>query len=213
MAIRLSSAEGQRLLKKCHENSDNLIQPHLVRLFRHQQTNVTCAVASAAMCLNARHVGETGSNAASQEGLPHQEEKLMVHPKLASVIDVEKLQEGGMTLDESLNIYLNLGYEAKRYHASDVSVDELRKIAVDVLSAKASERAIVMNYHLNKVGFEVYFGHFSPLGAYDRDSDRFLILDTYLDTESVWVTTDMLFDAINTVDDCSGKLRGFITIA
>ena len=53
----------------------------------------------------------------------------------------------------------------------------------------------------------------SPLGAYDADSDRFLVLDVAsYKWPAVWVEATTLFTAMDTVDPDGGATRGFVVI-
>jgi Phytochelatin synthase len=56
-------------------------------------------------------------------------------------------------------------------------------------------------------------GHISPIAAYNAKTDRLLILDvaTYK-YPSVWVSTEALWKAMNTVDSASGRSRGFAVV-
>jgi hypothetical protein len=72
---------------------------------------------------------------------------------------------------------------------------------------------LLVNYQREVLGQE-RVGHISPLAAYDRDSDRVLILDTAgYKYPPTWVPMESLFTAMSTVDSASGKSRGFIEIS
>ena len=56
-------------------------------------------------------------------------------------------------------------------------------------------------------------GHFSPIGAYDSESDSVLILDVAkYKYPPFWVTTSDLQASLNTIDSDSGKSRGVVQI-
>jgi len=57
-------------------------------------------------------------------------------------------------------------------------------------------------------------GHISPLGAYDGDTDKFLILDVArYKYPPVWVKAAVLFGAMNTADsDNNNRTRGYVLI-
>lgn len=61
---------------------------------------------------------------------------------------------------------------------------------------------VMINYDRKGLG-QLGGGHFSPLGAYDRSTDSFLILDVAkYKYPPVWVGADTLFAAMATVDQC-----------
>jgi hypothetical protein len=56
-------------------------------------------------------------------------------------------------------------------------------------------------------------GHFSPIAAYDSESDSVLILDVAkFKYPPFWVNVTDLFNAMNTIDSDSGKSRGLIRV-
>ena len=56
-------------------------------------------------------------------------------------------------------------------------------------------------------------GHISPLGAYDADSDRFLILDvSRYKAPAVWVLAERLFAAMAEPIGPDAGTRGFLLI-
>lgn len=58
-------------------------------------------------------------------------------------------------------------------------------------------------------------GHISPLAAYDRETDRFMILDVArYKYPPVWVKTEDLFAAMNTPDsDNDNRSRGYVLVS
>ena len=72
---------------------------------------------------------------------------------------------------------------------------------------------VLINYFRNALG-QQKGGHFSPLAAYDKETDRFLILDVArYKYPPVWVKAEELFAAMNTKDsDNDDKSRGYVLI-
>ena len=73
---------------------------------------------------------------------------------------------------------------------------------------------VIINYLRKAIGQEKG-GHISPLAAYDKETDMFLILDVArYKYPPVWVKAAELFGAMNTVDkDNESKTRGYILIS
>ena len=70
----------------------------------------------------------------------------------------------------------------------------------------------MVNY-LRKAIAQETGGHISPLAAYNKQTDRFLILDVSgYKYPSVWVKTTELLQAMATVDFDSQKTRGFMLV-
>lgn len=69
---------------------------------------------------------------------------------------------------------------------------------------------VIVNYKRAGLGQEGG-GHISPLGAYDKESDRFLLMDVNTDKYTwVWVTSKQLFHAMGTMD--KNENRGFLLV-
>ena len=74
-----------------------------------------------------------------------------------------------------------------------------------------SKNFVVVNFDGKIVGNNTG-GHFSPLAAYDEESDSVLILDVALHkTNWYWVDLDKLFEALNTKDE--DTYRGYLVIS
>jgi hypothetical protein len=88
------------------------------------------------------------------------------------------------------------------------SEDEIRRDLVENLSRKG-DYAIVA-YQREAVG-QPGFGHISPLGAYDAQSDSFLVLDVNPSTAGwVWMATSILVKGMRTFDTVEN--RGYVLI-
>jgi hypothetical protein len=72
---------------------------------------------------------------------------------------------------------------------------------------------VLVNYQREVLG-QGRVGLISPLAAYDRESDRVLILDTAAHKyPPTWVPLTSLVSAISTTDGATGKTRGFLEVA
>ena len=103
------------------------------------------------------------------------------------------------------------GATTKPIHASDVSVDEMRKMMKSNL--QRSGDYVAVNYQRKFIG-QPNGAHFSPVAAYDAKTDTFLIMDVArYKFPPVWVRADDLHDAMNTHDSEVPQTRGFILIS
>ena len=122
----------------------------------------------------------------------------------------EEVLKSGLTL-EQIGLYVNsLGANSSVHFGSELSVTDLRALVKSSLSNR--NQRILVNFErksLNQAGS----GHFSPIGAYDSDSDSILILDVAkYKYPPFWVTTSDLQASLNTIDSDSGKTRGIVQI-
>jgi hypothetical protein len=136
---------------------------------------------------------------------------MVLNERTEKIRPQEILAKKGMTLDQFGEIVGTYPVKADVRHAADSSLDEFRTSATQYLDAP--DRHVVVNYLRDAIGQE-RGGHFSPLAAYDADSDRFLLLDvSRYKYPPIWVEADALFAAMNTPDsDNDNKTRGFVLV-
>jgi Phytochelatin synthase len=127
---------------------------------------------------------------------------------------LSRAYHAGMNIDEIRDLLVAHGCrEVIRVNASDCTADKFRQDAIGALSRSDSSKAIIVNYHMmSLLGQNLPFGHHSPLGAYHAPSDRLLILDTWPATVECWVTVELLHAAMNTVDNETGRTRGYCVV-
>lgn len=117
---------------------------------------------------------------------------------------------GGMSLAELGGLLGAHGLAVEVRHADTFDVAELRRTVIANLADPAD--FLLVNYLRAELG-QTPVGHISPLGAYDRHSDRVLILDTAsYHYPHTWVPLSGLYDAMATVDRASGLHRGFVIV-
>lgn len=201
--VALDSPEGERLLLEAKAREDFF---HLVTTYVAQEQPSFCGVASSVMILNALPIA---SPPAEPGALFNQtnffnEAGNRVRPR-------EDVLRGGMTLETIADLLRTHPTEVKAVYASDTTLEAFRDLAAKNL-AKADDY-IIVNYQRSELGQETT-GHFSPLGAYDEKTDRFLLMDVArYKYPPVWVEAATLFKAMSTLDLDSGKSRGFVVVS
>ncbi|XP_072045096.1 uncharacterized protein [Amphiura filiformis] len=211
--IPFHSPEGQQLLQE-----SSAFQTLLTRLFKKQENNTFCGVQSSALLLSAQHFGAKFPDVASQkdcslESPPYVEGNMFSYTETKAAMDEAKVDAEGCTMEQVYNLFKQHGRNIKMYHADTVTVDEFRSLASKALSHHDSSWGVIANfdeYDLQQ-DFTVH-GHFSPLAAYHAPTDRFLLLDTWMNTVDVWVKTEDMFAAMKTIDSDTNKYRGFIIL-
>jgi len=203
--IDLRSIEGQSLLLK--SESKAAFFP-LVSQFVTQKLQSYCGVASLTMVVNALNIPapaapEFGSYRIFTQdnlfdGLPDD----VRHP--------DWIVGHGLTLDE-------LGALARRFspnsiviHAEPGGESAFRDVAAQALATPG--RYVVVNF-LRAALHQEGYGHFSPLAAFDADSDRFLLLDVArFKYPPLWIKTSDLYAAMSTTDPAAQAWRGYLII-
>jgi len=204
--IAFDSEQGRTLF--LHSEANKSYFP-LGLYFVTQDNPAFCGPASIAMVLNALHVPRPPSRLTLGLGLYDQEN--IFDAKSEAIKTRTAVMQSGMTLDELGKLLAAHDLKVAVYHAGDSNLDEFRRLAESDLKSK--ERFVLVNYLRSRIG-ESVAGHISPLAAYDKDSDRFLILDvSRYKYPPVWVEAGALFAAMNTADTDNGnQTRGYVIV-
>jgi hypothetical protein len=198
---RLVSAEsetGRRMLASAEARADHV---PLSRWFVSQEKLSWCGPASATIVLNAMSSPPAGE-ALTQRGLFTREAR-QVRGKLQTSL-------GGMSLDELGQLLRAHGAIADVVHAEETDFLSFRRTAGANLAD--DDNFLIVNYDRTVLG-QAGAGHISPVAAWDQSTKRLLVLDTaaywYPPT---WVAVTDLWAAMDTVDDRSGRTRGYIVV-
>lgn len=202
-----SSVEGEALLVGAEARSAYF---PLVDNFLTQKTQTYCGVASMVMIFNAMQLPAPEVPEYAPFRTFTQDNVLDVRTE--AILPRDVILKQGITLDQMGALLAVQPVEAEVRHASGSSLDAFRSEASAYLAKPG--HFVLINYLRNKIGQEKG-GHFSPLAAYDRDSDRFLILDVArYKYPPVWVKAEEIFSAMNTFDsDNEGRSRGYVLIS
>ncbi len=182
----------------------------LVNSFVTQQNQAFCGVASTVMILNAMELPAPAVPAYDPYRTFTQDNVLT--PETEKIIPLELIKKQGITVDQLAGMIGTFPVTVKLSHAADSSVDTFRAEARAALATPG--HFVIINYLRKAIGQEKG-GHISPLAAFDKETDRFLILDVArYKYPPVWVRTADLFNAMNTTDKDNDNLtRGYIVIA
>jgi hypothetical protein len=205
--IASTTQEGEALLigAEAREAYFTLVSNYLT-----QQTQSFCGVASMVMVFNAMQLPAPEVPAYAPYRTFTQDNVL--DARTEAILPRDTILKQGITLDQMGALLAVQPVNVTVRHASDSSLDSFRSEASSHL--QQSGQFVLVNYFRNALG-QQKGGHFSPLAAYDKDSDRFLILDVArYKYPPVWVKAEELFAAMNTKDsDNDDKSRGYVLIA
>lgn len=204
--VRLDAAEGSRLLFESEANAAFL---PLISHFETQKSLAHCGVASIAMVLNALDVPAPVAASYGSYRLFTQEN--LLNRLTDSIVTDRAVARRGMSLADVAEVLGVYGASVDMHYASGSSVERFRKIAVEYLDSP--RRHVIVNYSRTALGQDGP-GHISPLGAYDAESDRFLILDvSRYKAPAVWVSTEKLFGAmVEPLGPGNARTRGFLLV-
>ena len=203
--ISLESELGQRMLEQSQAKR-NFIP--LISNFTTQINATYCSIASTAMVFNAGGVPRPGS---TENPSGHYFDQVnLIKEANKKGFDGDRVLKEGMTLDRYTHFLSLFPVQATITHAAGTTLDAFRTLAISTL--QTPNEFLVVNYFRPDVG-QAGGGHFSPVAAYDAETDRFLILDvTRGKYPPTWVPASRLFTAMQAVDSDSGLSRGFAVI-
>ena len=93
-------------------------------------------------------------------------------------------------------------------HKAGTSLNQFREEALQTLSTGGVHvYVVILNFERVRVGYASHFaGHMSPIAAYYRPTDSFLLYDVAVKTwQPVWVPAELLFGGMDTMDKPAGR--------
>ena len=188
-------------------------QPEAAQIFAHSRANASawklmryydtqanpafCGVASSEIVLNSLAVPSPPSADTGPYSMFNQSN--FFTDKVSAVKAEQLVRHQGIELDQLAAMLGTFDVKIDTYHADRLgSLEEFRRVASDALSDP--DKRVIVNYYRPGLG-QKGGGHHSPLGAYDAETDRFLILDVArYRLPPVWATAADLWNALDTTD-------------
>jgi hypothetical protein len=204
--IALPSAQGQALLARAEQSTAfwRLLQFHT-----NQVRRATCAVASGVTALNA-----LGIEGPPVEGLSKQKWFTLdnfLSPAAQRIRTQEQVFARGYPLLEWAQVLRTLGADVRAVPVD--SQQQLDAVRRDLRAYLDDPDAVVM-VQFSRVALGLKSGgHCSPLGGYDAQSDRFLLMDVgnYV-RPFAWIEAQALFEAMQMLDPDGNVPRGYLIV-
>ncbi|CAN8070004.1 unnamed protein product [Agarophyton chilense] len=127
-------------------------------------------------------------------------------------LDIERVKVEGMTMDQLARTAQCQGSVVKVLR--HLSIDETRNIIKRSVRGRAngSFEFVIASYDRRALG-QTGTGHFSPVAAYDENTDSVLVLDVArFKYGPHWVHLPDLVEATKPTDSSTGLPRGFMTL-
>lgn len=204
-SIGLDTPEGQTLLLESTEKADYW---PLSLHFETQDEPSHCGPASSIMVLNSLAVAAPLSQV--HQPFRYFDQQNFFQPSVQKILPLSVLRTQGATLDQLGAMLACWGTDVEVHHAADFGVEMFRRQARQAVAS--GQEFVILNFHRDPFQ-QVGGSHFSPLAAYHENSDRFLVMDVArYRYPPFWVTTERLFESMNTLDGVSRKTRGYLLI-
>jgi hypothetical protein len=207
LPIALNSRKGEMLLMESSSRMDYL---PLTMEFVSQEKPGYSGVASAVMALNALYVPAPKASGFDGQYEFFTQENIFHNKATQKIVLPEAVSSESMTLKQLTQFVQSHGIQAKAHHGSEIGLDEFRSKLVENL--EQGYNFILVNYSRESIGQDKGT-HISPVAAYNKESDRFLILDvSRYKYAPIWVTAEQLWEGTKAKDPTSGESMGFVWV-
>lgn len=203
--IGFSTVEGKALFSGALASGHAEIFFPLMESYNTQSAPAFCGLASLSMAMNALLIdpGRTWS------GVWRWFDDSMLD--CCDPLEVIKLK--GVTLPKLHCLAKCNGAVSKLTYGPDIDVNAFRELVIRCCSIEDGEQMILIASYSRQALNQTGSGHFSPIGAYNRERDMALILDTArFKFPPHWVPLESLHAAMLENDMDTMKPRGFLTI-
>jgi hypothetical protein len=180
-----------------------------------QPTDASCSLASATMLINALRIPQ----------MQYANQKLATtNSVVRSTNDAWKnaVKQGGsgVTLDQFGSF---LTQAMKAYHIQPTNIEVIHATGVKDIATKFHQALLdgektgrtylIVNFDLKLISRTESSGHFAPVGAYDVNTKRVLIMDPEREFfEPYWVPEHRLLNSMETKDPDAHINRGFVVV-
>jgi len=187
----------------------------LIEQFTTQSEPAYCGLSTLVLVLNALSV-DPGQN---WKGPWRWYEESMLN----CCIDLEEVKETGITLKdfECLAHCQGLSVDLKYCKEGNSSLEDFREAVekacvekIDINNNSDEKLDVLVVSYSRKLLGQTGSGHFSPLAAYDAESDSVLILDTArFKYGAHWAKLSLVYEAMIPIDPDTGKSRGYALLS
>ena len=226
---------GPKTVNRLARSEANVDFTKLSNHFETQQNGIVCGLASSAIVLNSMFLGQDVKLPEDKVSISKEDGKYIskkYNPFLKKFTQNTVLNEKTKTKTQILGKPMKIHDKTKADYGLQLSqLEELvksngtkvtKKVVTDkttvqsvrdemVRNLKTKGDYILVNYKRSALG-QKGGGHISPIGAYDKQTDSFLIMDVNPNRAPwIWVKAEALVQAMNTFDTVEN--RGYLLIA
>ncbi len=180
-----------------------------------QPTDASCSLASATMVINALRIHQmqyANQKLATTDSVVHSFNSAWAND-VKQGGDGVSLDQFGSFLKQAMKAYHILPIELEVIHATRAK-DIATKFHQSLLEGEKTGRTfVIVNFDQKFISGTERVGHFAPVGAYDVNTKRVLIMDPDREFfEPYWVSEHLLLNSMETMGSDGRKTRGFIIV-
>ena len=125
---------------------------------------------------------------------------------------LQNVMEQGITFEEFLYLAECNGASIVPFLASNTTLAQFRSGILAACTRRLDDIRLVCSYNRSTLQ-QTGTGHFSPIAGYHAEDDLVLILDVArFKYPAHWISIELLWQSMNTIDPTTGKSRGFYLI-
>lgn len=134
-------------------------------------------------------------------------------------VDLDEMKETGISLRTFACLARCQGVDVTVVYASDSTLDDFRNAVrlacvEDISPSEDTVGPFLVASYNRKALQQTGTGHFSPIAAYDEESDMSLVCDTArFKYGAHWVPLPLLFEAMSSEDPETGRSRGYVLMS
>uniref|UniRef100_A0A453R893 glutathione gamma-glutamylcysteinyltransferase n=1 Tax=Aegilops tauschii subsp. strangulata TaxID=200361 RepID=A0A453R893_AEGTS len=202
-AVEFASAEGKRLFAEALQGGTMEGFFNLISYFQTQSEPAFCGLASLSVVLNALAI---------DPGRPWKGPWRWFDESMLDCCEpLHKVKAEGITFGKVVCLAHCAGARVQSFRADQTTIHDFR--AHLTRCASSQDCHLISSYHRSPFK-QTGTGHFSPIGGYHAEKDMALILDVArFKYPPHWVPLTLLWDAMNTTDEATGLLRGYILLS
>ncbi len=180
-----------------------------------QPTDASCSLASATMVVNALRIPQiqyANQKLATTNSVVHSTQNAWKND-VKQGGDGVTLDQFGSFLSQAMKAYNILPIRLEVIHATSVK-DIVTKFHQALLEGEKTGRTFnIVNFDQKFISGTESVGQFAPVGAYDANTKRVLIMDPDRELfEPYWVSEHRLMNGMETGDSDAHKNRGFVIV-
>lgn len=209
--ISLQSTEGTRLLEASGSRANFYA---LIQHMNSQQKLSYCGVASAVTVLNTLQPTNTPLCDTLDGKVAYFDQMNFFSKPVEQIVAQSVVVKQGFTLQEWSGAVATYGVKTEAWHCGTAAgqADYTNFVARAKAALQNTNQLLVINFSRQSLG-QAGNGHFSPIGAYNEQANKFLVLDVALfKYPAFWVDGKALWESLATVDSVSKKNRGFVIV-
>ncbi|XP_010457419.1 PREDICTED: glutathione gamma-glutamylcysteinyltransferase 2 [Camelina sativa] len=202
-AIDFASVEGKQIFNEALQKGTMEGFFRLISYFQTQSEPAFCGLASLSMVLNALSI-DPGRK---WKGPWRWFDESM----LECCEPLEIVKDKGISFGKVVCLAHSSGAKVEAFRTNQSTIDDFRKL---VVKCSTSDNCHMISTYHRELLKQTGTGHFSPIGGYNAERDMALILDVArFKYPPHWVPLKLLWDAMDSIDQSTGRRRGFMLIS